>query len=305
MEQIKRKEKMNKFIEFLLTYGWAILIILIAIGALIFSYNQPVEKDFCEENPGECTCEKTVFCSYASEICNNENIFDFPDVYEECVKYRPKTDFEKETEYCNKYPGNETKCHCEEYRIIANLITDRILVDKIKGEICCNSLVTEKEGKTFIYNNCRYCQENLTYILEERICLRARPRTECEKGNLSWIEETNQIINIKWLNNCCEDIFINIANNKQTYIANKICFEADSKEWQIINSINVSKCQQTSKLINRIICREKTDVEKLTDLSCKELSNHFKNFNCELVADLQSSQCSNTKTAWRNKSCEI
>ena len=179
---------MNKFFEFLSVYGLAILIILVAIVVLIV-FNQPAEKDFCDENQEECVCAKTVFCSYKSGECNNKNIFEFPDVYEKCIKYRPKTDFEKETEYCNQYPDDK-KCYCEEYKTRINQITDRIPVDKIRGDVCCENLVTKKEGKTFVYDNCRYCQENFTYMIEERVCSRARPKTECEKGDPDFYEKS-------------------------------------------------------------------------------------------------------------------
>ncbi|MEK6842592.1 MAG: hypothetical protein AABX84_02155, partial [Nanoarchaeota archaeon] len=57
----------------------------------------------------------------------------------------------------------------------------------------------------------------------------------------------------EWIINCCENINLNLENENTKYEANKICFEANLSSFKSINSINVTKCEQTEK----IICQDK------------------------------------------------
>ena len=102
---------------------------------------------------------------------------------------------------------------------------------------------------------------------------------------------------------------MNIKDNTQSYIANKICFDADSEVWQSINTIDTLKCESTSKIINQTICREKTEVEKLMNEDCKELINNInRHKNCWFSAPNNFKRCKtlmwNEIIAWRKKGCE-
>jgi len=58
-------KKSQQALEFLMTYGWTILVVLIAIGALaylayfgVFGTENWKTQRFCEQEPDKCVCEK-------------------------------------------------------------------------------------------------------------------------------------------------------------------------------------------------------------------------------------------------------
>ena len=100
------------------------------------------------------------------------------------------------------------------------------------------------------------------YDTSEPNCIKSRPKFDYEKHPDNYTREIKVVLNEEWINNCCENVTINIGDNRQTYIANKICFEADSEAFSQINTINVSKCQATPKFINKTTYRLKNECEK-------------------------------------------
>src|SRR3990167_6447424 len=86
-------------LEFLMTYGWAILVVIIAISALIF-FQVPqklIENKQCEQNPENCLCFE-----YEGGISAEDNHYD-PFLKDPRGQERKCTDLRKmtEQEYCN------------------------------------------------------------------------------------------------------------------------------------------------------------------------------------------------------------
>ncbi|MEK6819188.1 MAG: hypothetical protein AABY10_04630, partial [Nanoarchaeota archaeon] len=81
------------------------------------------------------------------------------------------------------------------------------------------------------------CQEEGMKLIENKTTCETtyRLKNECEKGNINWIEEN--------IISCCDGI-----NRCNIDINNPLCFES------------------------KTICREKTEVEKLMDNDCEELT---------------------------------
>ena len=119
-------KKAQEAMEFLMTYGWAIIVVLVAIGALAyFGVLGDSSKFQCNNFPEGCICEltcqevyednyDTIFLQEYKEwkrICEYEETDsnDWGWTYDRynCYKQRLKT-------ICEKDPNN-SECECEEY----------------------------------------------------------------------------------------------------------------------------------------------------------------------------------------------
>ena len=92
-------------LEFLMTYGWAILVVIIAISALIFfEVIKMPDSIYCKDNPENCVCEDSRLKELIDiQHCINGNLD------EDYVKFRKLTDLE----YCNINFLDAEKCICE------------------------------------------------------------------------------------------------------------------------------------------------------------------------------------------------
>jgi len=141
-------------IEFVCTYGWAILVILVSIGTLAY-FGFYSEITYCFKNPDKCVCEEW---RYTAILENNKS----------CTKSRPKIDYEKHPE---DYVTEINQVINEEY------ITNNQTTYRLKNEC-------EKGNPNFISKliNCSkeytFCDEDTSLINGKTIC---REKTDVEK----------------------------------------------------------------------------------------------------------------------------
>jgi len=281
--QFKQNKKRNfwyivfdceNFKEFCMVYGWAILVVLVAIGALawfgVIGTENFREQRFCEVvNPDKCICEEyDDFCKEGYEITDVVLIHQFYESHtlrcctnrgrncyeteKQCVKSHRLTEQELEIKKCQDYPDNED-CKCTETKL-----------DKYIDENC-----SENDTFCFLEQYVRAMDEmRFSYIVGNsyQFCLKSRQKTECEKGNLDWVEEKTYSTQ---LNNSC----FNECAREFTKIYPNIdeCFEIIDEPFKetrcgaTVRRVCNEQCEY--KTINQTICREKT----IYDFSCAEL----------------------------------
>lgn len=260
---IKKKESRSWVIKEIKSIAMLILFIsiIITIGYTIKKTYFPTTSQYCDKNPDKCVCEELKYeCNKELRPLQCDNL----GLADDCSKFRLKKQAELDIDDCNNNPRENEICRCEERQ--ESLISGYLLCyrsqNKNGGINFKNLSETEFNKLNKKYSN--DCDEGFKmdwYRTQNATCIKSRPKTECEKGNLSWREEINQFINVDWIYNCCDDIKLDIGNKNIRYVANKICFEADSNVWQSINTINTTKCESTQKIITKTICREKTAAE--------------------------------------------
>ena len=186
--------KTSSVLEFIMIYGWAILLLLIVIGALAyFGVLRPdhYPSMYCPNNPDKCVCEKceTPFTGDGIYVikeeypkCNGYNT--------KCTQFRKKTQAEIDIDDCNNNPNDNQKCTCESYKEEFRFVYNQIILKEknIKQE--------DFDNITYIYLGMRVdCSRNWTedcfvYETSNVDCEAARPKTECEKGNTNYIQQT-------------------------------------------------------------------------------------------------------------------
>lgn len=166
---IKNKDIETNLLEFLMTYGWAILVVLVVIGALLLFGVFP-GNSYCDTHPEKCVLEPTekflesgakpTIYSSQEEYCLKHPIENIPEGY---CKYRQKTSAELEADICTILPFDFQNCRCTQIPVTKPFCYNIVL---------CNP------------NNLN-CSETVTcsYLAPELTCPEARPLTECEKKN--------------------------------------------------------------------------------------------------------------------------
>ena len=241
-------KKSQQALEFLMTYGWAILVVLIAIGALAYFgvLKTPVWVE-CRENPDKCVCELQqeivttninyvnhldfelgYECCYASDDLKTIKCFK-----EECSKFRKKTADELLIDDCNSNPREDGACKCE--------IWDKPTYNY--------SSVTLKSGEVIKSSATGCSQEDLetsrnsgyeVNFINTTNCLKSRPKFDYEKYPEDYVAETQ----------CIEEKCIPMAD--------LFCDSSDNTEWEDCGDICQRQC-----IKNQTTYRKKTECEKL------------------------------------------
>src|SRR3990167_3197032 len=104
--------KARGMIEFIMTYGWVFLVVLIFIGVLayfgVFPYSELL---LCKNNPEKCVCLK-LKDGVGQEESIRKSIRDGTLNYDYlCTEFREKTPEELEVDYCNENPDDGTMCN--------------------------------------------------------------------------------------------------------------------------------------------------------------------------------------------------
>jgi len=308
-----------------------ILISLILIFASVsFLYSQS-DKYFCSKNPQSCVCklqqeivttdinyinhldfELGYECGYASDDLKTIKCFK-----EKCSKFRKKTQAELDIDDCNRNTRDDEKCMCEEWINTSQFCikNNRLCSDYIS--IQTNPEYWNVSGIRIYINDIRiYINDIEAERTNWNFCIKSRPKTECEKGNLDWVEEEifENKINIKSIPvdsgigyTECIISFDNLSFNTacfQSLVTVKTYFNEEKDilsigVFEIYNFTN--KFNQTFNKIFKTICREKTDFEKLMDMDCDWLFNHL---NYPISSKNKDVNRTILKV-WKQKGCEI
>lgn len=256
------KKKKNKWLNMPIVIIITFLVPLYIFGSLFryfgdFPYNEERQCknkrfDWVKDN---CVCEVKGY----ENLPNKLGIADISKCLEgsSLTKLRKKTQDELLIDDCNNNPREDISCNCEKWGEPQYNLTGyksplgEVIVQNNKGVICGQESYNSWKNSPYqpIYTN-------------QTKCIKSRPKTDREKHPENYIGEVKEVINEEWLDNCCEDIQINVGNGRQTYKANKICFEANSSAFGAINSINTTNCEQTPKFVNKTVYRSKTQCEK-------------------------------------------
>lgn len=248
-----------------------IYVIIISGLMLAFIFTENIRNStsyICSKSPEKCVCEeklnKIIPCGYFTKpVISPEEEYKLQK--EHCTfkqVCRLKTQAELDIDDCNGNPRDDDLCRCEEkdWRL-AGLFNQVRLKER-------NISIDDFKYITYSYLDnfkieCRQppIQDCFVYERTDK-CLKSRPKTNWEKHPEDYVVEIKEIINEEWINNCCEDVNINLQNSNFKYSANKICFEANDKNWRNVNSINTTKCKHTPKTINQTTYRPKTECEK-------------------------------------------
>lgn len=137
-----------------------------------------------------------------------------------CSNFRLKNPSELLIESCNNNPREDDKCKCEKqqqvttssgchyyytpgFECVWNItksLCERQLNISIQEpldnltSICLLAMGLEvANNQQFIYDKCPLVQSQDCYINTETQCTKSHPKTECEKGNPNWMEETRYI----------------------------------------------------------------------------------------------------------------
>lgn len=230
---------------------------------------------------------------------------------------RKKTPQELETDYCNNNPDDNERCNCQEYEqetwwdfkpYFANSREEMDLFLKEKGSNISlqgwSYLFVSNDGENFIETDFSdifldddqikgFKIKRIYFDVEEKVirqgdCIKAIPKTECEKGNKDYI--------FTCPNNC-----------ERGYVTMK---ESDVCKCNILRSDDSTQ----QFIIKDFICRPKTEVEKLMDMDCIDLFKLI--IGCDglyeakgflIVPDnfCEKESYENLKQAYRNKECSI
>ena len=193
-------KKSQAVLEFIITYGWAILVILAAIGTLAYFGILSPEKfvpinSYCKSNPDKCVCEKVIYEAFVNVDLESKTA-DIPDggikSTEICLQFRKKTQAELDIDNCNSNPREDDLCTCEELSSPNNY--------NLIGTFDEIAPIAESWLRYSAYPEERTCNTNQSYNNNEIIqvqcsqkgdCIKSRPKTKCEKGNQKFIQETN------------------------------------------------------------------------------------------------------------------
>lgn len=327
-----KNKKSQASMEFLVTYGWAILVVLVVIasvGALWYFgvFDNWLIGHYCDLEPDKCVCEKWEAVEY--DPISFETCFNISDACDKvitqitvgdpnkCLKQRKKTDEELEIDKCNREPDNED-CFCEEYEIeyyekwyYKLEFLEKYCTQSLKGfyewqeqkelEIINNGDYPIKlQEYGFDSNDSWICvvperqrenMSNMDIIETDKIrfkyCLKARPKTECEKGDENWVEhEILQHDCLEW-----EQNFTCIGING---------FEVCSID-----------CIKYSDGTIEKMCREKTEVEKLMNKDCDYLLNGLSTeiqqcrVKIQIMTGCDYNYLKNLKSAFKQKGCKL
>lgn len=276
-EQSKKKESFwDKVFEHIGTYGWAYLIVLVAIGALVYfdvlelpkKFNPEIHICFYVNDKGEIKIVEPLREGYT---CTGHFTNSFTGK-EFRLQKRDKTPQELEIDYCNENPDDSERCFCEEWKKRKCLIQANYTLGKLNWTIevpfdnhCFE--ITETEGKTIVWIRGETIGVEPYEISIKKInlyCIKVRPKTECEKGNPDFVEET-----IKEKVPTCYDIYSCTSKEGYQYMM------------EFIGDFNKNRIEQAGgtcifkregceffEFKEKTICREKTEVEKLMDKDC-------------------------------------
>lgn len=154
-----------------------------------------------------------------------------------CSSFRPKTQSELDIDNCNSNPNNSTACDCDEG---CNIKEDETTpYPKNKVQRCLDYFNTHSVYIMHQDERVKYGDIGSSYNL----CIQAHPKTECEKGNPSYIKEIRNKLICKWNDGTVGNYtFLNIGNERPNCISK-----------------------------STVICRLKS----IQDYSCKELATHI------------------------------
>ena len=292
----------------------AIVIILALIGIATQNYFFS-HKYFCSQNPDKCVCEE--YTSLDNKITIPPENKGGNNSEWKCTKFYKKTQAELDIDDCNRNTRDDEKCMCEEWINTSQFCikNNRLCSDYIS--IQTNPEYWNVSGIRIYINDIRiYINDIEAERTNWNFCIKSRPKTECEKGNLDWVEEEifENKINIKSIPvdsgigyTECIISFDNLSFNTacfQSLVTVKTYFNEEKDilsigVFEIYNFTN--KFNQTFNKIFKTICREKTDFEKLMDMDCDWLFNHL---NYPISSKNKDVNRTILKV-WKQKGCEI
>ena len=192
----------------------AVVMILMFVALLIVPKYLNSTSYICSKSPEKCVCETPFerFCDFYGNDCSDK-----------CTsQFRLKSQAELDIDDCNSNPREDDLCKCEETKDNLDKPThgyacpnscEEITIKecKIHGlyyynqeinfegriiykDLCeLNSIpsdlrITQAKNITMeiVKLNITNCEQCWKY---EQICIKSRPKTECEKGNPEWVEE--------------------------------------------------------------------------------------------------------------------
>ena len=227
MAKIRKPNQVSREGAFIIAFLIICLIVLVMVISINITTS---DKYFCEKNPEQCICEEweciytgeegaSLFVS-AREMCQEIQLNDKQSSGNACSKQRKQTPEELEIDYCNKNPADSEQCICEGYKD-SNIITGS------HGENCRNISIKKCIVNGLYYHNEEIPFEGLYWewaetcelesqfgnevtdvrnfsmeIVEEnitncdmvpdyeKVCSKARPKTDQEKHPENYIAET-------------------------------------------------------------------------------------------------------------------
>ena len=123
-----------------MTYGWTILVVLVAIGVLAFFGVIDTENWRCKINPNDnCVCEELKYQCDELRLAGHTIPFACTDPIKsmECAKFRKKSQAELSIEDCNDTPDDD-KCYCEENKTERQVSDKRVTCYKHEEKIFNN-----------------------------------------------------------------------------------------------------------------------------------------------------------------------
>lgn len=273
-------------------WGFIPFVVLLLFIWGVFVYSN-TNSYICSHAPEKCVCEGIVKCSQDqsgtiwvyghTEEINKLGIFHKcknalkVGQQEACSKLRLKTPSELLIDDCNNNQREDGKCKCLEKSNseFKGWISEEYQ-DKWEnsGHVCVPSPNKNTDG------------EDMVSCYTKKICIKSRPKTECEKGNLDWVEE------ICYFNATSDKLCLSkeqqIYTDVHDYIGHKtICREKTKEE-----------LKSSEKLINysgygRIII-SRTDNSIISNLSINPLP-------IQLETKLKSQRFSTTENITLNK----
>lgn len=171
-------EKCDKPIQLVLVTIIIVIMFTLLIRGIVYYFNEDFWCSF-ETNKDKCVCVEPIYECYQSlsfdpDIPSKVKCLETPIG---CKTYRKATSQELEIKYCEKNPDDSERCECEEERVV------------FESNVSLGSSIPiiAKANYTVIH----YIDNNSHYLKITKPCTKARPKTECEKGNLDWVEEEN------------------------------------------------------------------------------------------------------------------
>lgn len=164
-----------------------IIVAIIITSIVIVGMWKTSTSYFCSHNPDKCVCEEqiTKYNPFSgakySVFKHTETIispFEIPyysgirydhNYKNWCSKFRLKTPSELLIDDCNSNPREDDKCKCEEYPEVTGSWSS------------CDG--------TRCYAGYSIGKGNQTQHISKLLCIKSRPKTECEKGNPDWVEK--------------------------------------------------------------------------------------------------------------------
>jgi len=280
--------------------------------------------------------------------CNNRD-------FERIIECRKKTQAELDSDDCNSNPREGDLCKCEEeYKLeCLNKGVYNFEKNNISFIIQLQPNLTEMKYHSYCYPKPKVIEESgatLKEVIYEDIwiakqrCLKSRPKTEYEKHPEDYAAECNQdaILKNTSFGMRCQDCgkekcdFSKSGGGallEPTYRLKNECEKGnpdwveeqklvDCLEWE--NEREYKRQQPDTYRIYGLpckvqkfetICREKTEVEKLMDKDCEDISQRMDDTPCHFSIKYSNSygilnfpqpqRCINLKQAWRQKGCPI